>query len=127
MPAEIAAYVELHIEQGELLVQASQPVGVVTCITGTTRLRVELEGSADHSGATPMHSRRDALAAAAEIVLAVERIAHGIGGSLVATAGTINVEPNSISVVPGRVVLGIDIRDVLGPPRERALDEIRSV
>lgn len=126
-PEEIGAYVELHIEQGDILARAGRPVGAVTCITGTTRLRAELEGSADHSGTTPMPARRDALAGAAEIILGVERIAAIPGGSLVATVGTINAEPNSISVVPGRVAIGVDVRDMLGPPREQAVAEIRAL
>jgi len=119
--AEISSYVELHIEQGEQLVREAIPVGIVTAITGTTRLNVTVDGRADHSGGAPMKGRKDALAAAAEITLAVEAIARAADTSLVATVGTMEVAPGSISVVPGRVRLGIDIRDIVQRQQDAAV------
>jgi hydantoinase/carbamoylase family amidase len=111
-PGEIRAAVEMHMEQGRILRDRGQAVGVVTTITGVGRYWLTLHGSADHSGATPMPLRHDALAGAAEVILAVERHAVQLGDSLVSTVGVIRAFPGSISIVPGEVRIGIDIRDV---------------
>lgn len=110
---DIEAFVELHIEQGALMRDGGDPVASVTCITGSTRLRVTVGGRADHSGAARMKDRKDALAAACEIVLAAEQI--GLGdptGNLVTTVGSLTVRPGAVSVVPGEVELFVDIRSV---------------
>ncbi len=91
-PGSIARYLELHIEQSASLDQAGIPVGVVTAIAAPSRFRVTVRGRPDHAGGTPMAIRRDALAAAAEIVLAVERIAREVGRGMVGTVGTLEVE-----------------------------------
>ncbi|HZQ08023.1 MAG TPA: hydantoinase/carbamoylase family amidase [Anaerolineae bacterium] len=121
----IGAFIELHIEQGTALQALGIPVGVVTSLTGTRRYQVEIIGRADHSGGTPRHARRDALAAAAQIILDVERAAHDIGGSLVATVTTLHLEPNAMNVVPGMVRLGIDVRDIQTDTLERATEALR--
>ncbi|MBI4279389.1 MAG: Zn-dependent hydrolase [Armatimonadetes bacterium] len=108
-PGDYTAYLELHIEQGRVLEESGSRLGVVEAIAAPTRLRVDIAGRADHSGATPMPLRRDALAGAAEVILAVERIGRRASG-VVATVGVIRAEPNAMNVVPGRVELGIDIR-----------------
>jgi hydantoinase/carbamoylase family amidase len=125
-PGEVAAFIELHMEQGRILRDREVPVGVVTTITGATRYWLTLHGSADHSGATPMKGRRDALTAAAEVVLAVERIGVEMNDSLVSTVGVIRAMPGSISVVPGTVELGIDIRDINGLHLTRAARALRN-
>ena len=96
------AYAELHIEQGPVLEAEGLPVGVVTAINGFSRLRVTLRGTAGHAGTVPMSLRRDALAGAAECVLAVERIARG-HPELVGTVGRIEATPGAINVIPGEV------------------------
>jgi hydantoinase/carbamoylase family amidase len=112
-PDELAAFVELHIEQGAVLERAGVPIGVVTATAGTHRLAVEIVGRADHAGATPMDARQDALQAAAEIVVAVRRIALESGRpTLRATVGQLSVEPNVTSAVAERVRLVVDVRDV---------------
>ena len=83
---ELAGYVEVHIEQGPVLEREGLPVGVVTAIAGQTRARITLTGEAGHAGTLPMDARRDALAAASEVVLAVERLGRATAG-LVATVG----------------------------------------
>jgi allantoate deiminase len=123
-PDGLEAYLELHIEQGRQLARVGVSVGTVTAIVGTTRLEIEVLGRPDHSGGTPMGERRDALAAAAELVLAVERLAQEARGSLVATVGTLELEPASISVVPGRAVLGVDVRDLEAHTRREAVAAI---
>ena len=123
-PGAIDAFVELHIEQGTLLIDAHGGVGVVDAITGASRLRVRVTGRTDHSGATQMTDRRDALVAAAELVIAVERAALKVGGGVVATVGDLTVTPGSMSVVPGTATLLVDIRDV-GPGQQQVLHLVR--
>jgi len=106
---EVLAYAELHIEQGPVLEAEGAPVGVVTAINGFSRLRVTLSGMAGHAGTVPMGLRRDALAAAAECVLAVERIGRS-EPELVATVGKIEALPGAINVIPGDVMFTIDVR-----------------
>jgi len=106
-----AAYLELHIEQGPLLEAAAERLGVVTAIAGARRFRVTLAGERGHAGTLPMAMRRDALCAAAEVVLALEAVARALG-DCVATAGYLALEPNETNVVPGRAVLRVDLRSV---------------
>jgi N-carbamoyl-L-amino-acid hydrolase len=106
-----AAYLELHIEQGPLLEAARELLGVVTAIAGARRFRVELTGERGHAGTLPMASRKDALCAAAEIVLVLETTARELG-ECVATVGYLEVEPNETNVVPGRVAFRVDVRSV---------------
>ena len=108
-PAQLAAYLELHIEQGPRLERAGLPLGVVSDIVGIYHARVTVEGRADHAGATVMTARADALAAASEIVLAVERIARGRPDA-VGTVGEIAVRPGAKNVIPGECVLSLDLR-----------------
>jgi allantoate deiminase len=106
---DILAYAELHIEQGPVLEAEGLPLGVVTAINGFSRQRVSLQGLAGHAGTVPMRLRRDALAAAAECVLAVESIAARHPES-VATVGRIEASPGAINVIPGKVVFTVDVR-----------------
>ena len=108
-PAELAAYLELHIEQGPRLERAGLPLGVVSDIVGIYHARVTIRGRADHAGATVMTARADALAAASEIVLAVERIARARPDS-VGTVGEVAVRPGAKNVVPGECVFSLDLR-----------------
>jgi len=106
-----AAYVELHIEQGPVMERAGARLGIVSVIAGQRRFRVAVDGVAGHAGTVPMAARADALCAASEIVLAVERAALDAGDT-VATVGHLVAEPNQTNIVPGRVVLRIDLRSV---------------
>jgi allantoate deiminase len=108
-PTELAAYLELHIEQGPRLETAGLPLGVVSDIVGIYHARVTMRGRADHAGATVMTARADALAAASEIVLTVERIARARPDS-VGTVGEIAVRPGAKNVVPGECVFTLDLR-----------------
>jgi allantoate deiminase len=109
MKSEIAAYLELHIEQGPILEAKDLPVGAVTAINGAMRMRITVDGAAGHAGTVPMTMRRDALAAAAEMILAVERLGAS-SPDLVATVGLVHVEPGSPNVIPGHVEFRIDLR-----------------
>jgi hydantoinase/carbamoylase family amidase len=106
-----AAYVELHIEQGPVMERAGARLGIVSAIAGQRRFRVTVGGDAGHAGTVPMTGRADALCAASEMVLAVERAALD-AGDCVATVGHLLVEPNQTNIVPGRVVFRIDVRSV---------------
>lgn len=108
-PKDLAAYLELHIEQGPRLEAAGLPLGIVSDIVGIYHARVAIRGRADHAGATVMTARADALAAASEIVLAVERIARG-RSEAVGTVGEIAVRPGAKNVVPGECVFSLDLR-----------------
>jgi allantoate deiminase len=106
---ELHAYVELHIEQGPVLEAEGLPVGAVTAINGYSRLAITVSGTAGHAGTVPMGLRRDALAAAAECVLAVERAAAAVP-ELVATVGRLEALPGAINVIPGEVRFTVDLR-----------------
>lgn len=109
--SRVRAYLELHIEQGPVLEHAQKQIGIVTAVAAPTRLQLTLTGEQNHSGTTPMNLRHDALAAAAEIILAVERIAQAYTPRhVVGTVGVITSEPNVMNVIPGRVELRVDIR-----------------
>ena len=122
-PAALLGFVEVHIEQGPVLLERGLPVGVVTAIAGSSRYLVELGGVASHAGTTPMGMRRDAAAAAAEIVLLVEARCGG-RGSLVGTVGQLEVPSGSVNVVPGQCRLSLDIRAASDADRLAAVDEI---
>ncbi len=111
-PGSVAAYVELHIEQGKVLEDAGLPVGVVTGIAGPVWLRLSFEGEAGHAGTTPMGAqRRDALAAAAAVMRLIEEEATATG-STVGTVGLLDLSPGGINIIPGRVTLSLDLRDI---------------
>jgi allantoate deiminase len=108
-PEELIGYFEVHIEQGPVLDDRGLPLGVVTGIAGQTRARVAFSGRAGHAGTTPMEGRHDALAAAADWIVAVEAEARGSEG-LVATVGEIAAAPGAGNVIPGRVTASFDLR-----------------
>lgn len=105
----LLGYLEVHIEQGPVLESLGLPVGVVTAIAGQVRYRITFSGTAGHAGTVPMRGRRDALAAAAELVLAVEREAASHEG-LMATVGQLSVYPGASNVIPGEATLSLDVR-----------------
>jgi allantoate deiminase/N-carbamoyl-L-amino-acid hydrolase len=122
-PDSLLGFVEVHIEQGPVLLQRGLPVGLVTAIAGSSRYLVELSGVASHAGTTPMDMRRDAAAAAAEIVLLVEARCSG-RGSLVGTVGQLEVPLGSVNVIPGQCRLSLDIRAASDEERLAAVDDI---
>ena len=110
--SEISAYFELHIEQGPELHQSGVPIGVVTGITGRWVYGVEIIGVANHAGTTPMSGRQDALVSASQLVLAVQRMASDLEICRVGTVGNIQSYTNAANVIPGRISLGVEFRDV---------------
>jgi allantoate deiminase len=122
-PDSVAAYLELHIEQGRVLENEGLPVGVVTGIAAPVWRRFVLTGETGHAGTTPMQLRRDALAAAAEVMAVVEEEASATGTS-VGTIGQMSVEPGGINIIPGRVELALDLRDIDEGMRDLVEDRI---
>lgn len=119
-PASVLGYLEVHIEQGPVLEDAGLPVGIVTAIAGASRLVVTVEGRAGHAGTVPMALRRDALAAAAEMVLAIEAEANGTP-DLVATVGQIEVPRGAVNVIPALTRFSLDLRSPSDAVRHAAL------
>jgi len=109
---DIHAYLELHIEQGGILDTEKINIGVVEGIVGITQWEVKIEGFANHAGTTPMNQRRDAMLAAAKFIEAVNRIVTGIPGRQVGTVGKIQAWPGAYNVIPGKVLLGLELRDL---------------
>ncbi|MCO4855259.1 allantoate amidohydrolase [Herbaspirillum sp. WGmk3] len=124
-PADILGYVEVHIEQGPVLLNRDLPVGIVTSIAGSSRYLVELKGVASHAGTTPMDMRKDAAAAAAEIILYVEqRCSQDKHAALVGTVGQLQVPRGSTNVIPGACQLSLDIRAAVDEVRMAAVKDI---
>jgi allantoate deiminase len=120
---KLLGYCEVHIEQGPQLEVRGLPVGVVSAIAGQNRYSLTFAGVAGHAGTVPMERRRDALAAAAEFVLAVESDARGRPG-LVATVGQLQVQPGAVNVIPGQVDLSLDVRHADDATRAGAAEQI---
>ncbi|UJF26005.1 Zn-dependent hydrolase [Planococcus sp. 107-1] len=121
---ELELFVEVHIEQGKKLEKADQPVGIVSGIAGPAWLEVEFTGEAGHAGNTPMIGRRDPLVAAAEFIQRIPEFPGAISESAVATVGKLEVLPNGINVIPEKVVLHADIRDIYEETRDALLKRI---
>ncbi len=122
-PAQYMGFVEVHIEQGPVLNEIDLPLGIVTSINGSVRYVGEVVGMASHAGTTPMDRRRDAAAAVAELVLAVEK-RGGAVPNLVATVGMLEVPNGSINVVPGRCKFSLDIRATTNEVRDACASDV---
>ena len=122
-PQDVLGYVELHIEQGRVLEQAGQAVGLVSGISGAVRLGLTVTGDGGHAGTLTMPERRDALCGAAEMVLAIEKCARS-RPDVVATVGRLVVEPGAVNVVPASVAFTLDLRTLDDTLRDRTLGEI---
>lgn len=124
-PRSVEAFLELHVEQGAVLDTDAIDIGVVEGIVGIMRWNVTVEGMTNHAGTTPMDRRRDAMVGAARFVTSVHRIARDMDGRQVATVGRLEAEPGAPNVIPGRVTLSLEIRDLSMEGIERVFDEIR--
>src|SRR5918993_1505011 len=125
-PGTIYCFLELHIEQGPILDLAKLPLGVVSGISGPLWLTVKLKGMAGHTGSVPMAIRKDALVGAAEIIVAVNKIASQVPGApTVGTVGTINVFPASRNIIPEEVTFTVDRRDIDLERRNRYEKQLR--
>ena len=125
-PGEILAYIEAHIEQGPVLEAENLPIGVVTGIASQLRLKARFTGEAGHAGTTPMRLRRDAVAAAAAGILAVERVCTNGQPHLVGTVGRIMTSTSAFNVIAGEAEIGIDLRAGIRTVRDEAAREIRA-
>ncbi len=126
-PGELAAYFELHIEQGPNLYRSGTPIGVVTGITGRAVFEVEIEGKANHAGTTPMSMRRDALVSASKLVLAIQKMAAEQEICRVSTVGSIKAIPNAVNVIPGSASIGLEFRDTDMEALAAAEQELRRI
>jgi allantoate deiminase len=124
-PNDIKIYLELHIEQGQVLESLRIPIGVVKGIAAPHWFRAVISGESGHAGATPMRERKDALAAAAEIILETEKTAISMDDVVVATVGCINVSPGGINIIPGKVELTFDVRHYIADIRDQTVQIIR--
>jgi beta-ureidopropionase / N-carbamoyl-L-amino-acid hydrolase len=122
----ITAFLELHIEQGGILDSEKINIGVVEGIVGINWWDVTIEGFANHAGTTPMNQRKDALLAAAKLITAVNKVATSIPGRQVATVGRIKAEPGAPNVIPGKVVMSLEIRDLSSEKIQMVYDKIQA-
>ena len=125
-PGDIAAFLELHIEQGAILHEDGVNIGVVEGIVGIRWWDVTVEGFANHAGTTPMNRRWDAMVTAAELTLAINRIATDLPGRQVATVGKIQAFPGAPNVIPGEVLLSLEIRDLDAAKIQQVFDLIKA-
>lgn len=122
---DLTAFIELHIEQGAILDDEDFDIGVVEGIVGIRWWDVIILGVANHAGTTPMHKRQDAMLAAAHLTIAINEAALGIFGRHVATVGRIHAEPGAPNVIPGRVVMSLEIRDLTIPGMDQVFAAIK--
>src|SRR5215510_12668737 len=125
-PGSVAAYFELHIEQGATLEQERINIGVVEGIVGILHSDVTVEGFANHAGTTPMNQRHDALLSAARFIDKVNQVVTSIPGRQVGTVGWIRVQPGAYNVIPGKTVLGLELRDLDEKKIEEMFNRIRA-
>lgn len=122
--SELELFVEVHIEQGKKLEKADQPVGIVNGIAGPAWLEVEFVGEAGHAGNTPMIGRKDSLVTAAEFLQSIPEFPKMVSDTAVATVGKLDVFPNGANVIPEKVKMLVDIRDIKEEPRDRLIDQL---
>ena len=121
---DIHAWFELHIEQGGILEKENLQIGVVEGIVGIAHWEVTVEGFANHAGTTPMNMRQDALLASSKFIIAVNEVVTAVKGNQVGTIGKIAETPNAYNVIPGKVVLGLELRDLSSEKIEMLFKEI---
>lgn len=115
---ELKTFLELHIEQGGILEKENLQIGVVEGIVGIVHWEVTVEGFANHAGTTPMAMRKDALLGASKFIIAVNEVINSVKGNQVGTIGKIAVQPGAYNVIPGKVIMGLEIRDLSAPKIE---------
>ena len=122
---DLKAFLELHIEQGGILEKEHLQIGVVEGIVGIAHWEVTVQGFANHAGTTPMNMRKDALLAASKFIIAVNEVVNSVKGNQVGTVGKVDVQPGAYNVIPGKVVLGLEIRDLSGDTIELLFAKIK--
>ena len=130
-PDSVKAFLELHIEQGPILEQASEDIGIVEVIVGIAQLEIKLTGKAGHAGTTPMNMRADALVSAGKVITQLSTLAIEAGYGTVATVGRLNVYPNGANVIPSEVIFSVDIRsrnnEALAQVIKQVIDYVESI
>jgi len=121
---DLTAFIEIHIEQGSRLASKGIDIGVVKGIVGINWWDVTIEGFANHAGTTPMDKRQDALLAAAHLIIAVNKVVTGVPGRQVGTVGRIKAEPGAPNVIPGKVVMSLELRDLSAEKIDSLFQEI---
>src|SRR5699024_10364589 len=121
----IKMYGEIHIEQAKQLEEKDLPVGIVSGIAGATRTNVTFIGEAGHAGATPMNQRNDALVQASEFIRTLPEVATSVSPTAVATVGKMEVSPNGVNVIPGKVELVVDARDINEDRQAELIEGVR--
>lgn len=121
---DLHAWLELHIEQGGILENENLQIGVVEGIVGIVHWEVTVEGFANHAGTTPMNMRQDALLAASKFIIAVNEAVNSVKGNQVGTVGKIAAAPGAYNVIPGKVVMGLELRDLSADKIEMLFHEI---
>jgi N-carbamoyl-L-amino-acid hydrolase len=121
---DIKAFLEIHIEQGKILETKGVDIGVVEGIVGISWWNVTIEGFANHAGTTPMNMRQDSLLAAAHLITAVNLVVTSLPGSQVGTVGRIRAEPGAPNVIPGKVVMSLELRDLSGEKIQSLYEKI---
>lgn len=124
---EIETFVEVHIEQGKRLEKEKLPCGIVTGIAGPCWLEITFHGRAGHAGNTPMNDRADALVAASTFISRVPRLPEKVSDSAVATVGKMFVQPNGVNVIPGEVVVYVDIRDIYADTVKQLIENVKQL
>jgi beta-ureidopropionase / N-carbamoyl-L-amino-acid hydrolase len=124
--ADLAAYVELHVEQGGILEVEGKQIGIVEGIVSLRRCHITVVGRPNHAGTTPMHLRQDAMVAASQVVIALNDIAVNTPGQQVATIGAFNISPNAANIIPGQVEMEADIRDLSEPHIEHLTEQFQN-
>ena len=122
---DIKAFIELHIEQGKVLESRTIDIGVVEGIVGINWWEVTVDGFSNHAGTTPMNMRQDALLAASHLIIAVNRVVTSVEGSQVGTVGRIQAEPGAPNVIPGKVIMSLELRDLEEEKIDRLYKKIR--
>lgn len=121
---DIKAFLEIHIEQGKILETKNIDIGVVEGIVGISWWNITIEGFSNHAGTTPMDMRQDALLAASHLIIAVNRVVTSVSGRQVGTVGRIKAEPGAPNVIPGKVVMSLELRDLSGEKIQSLYEKI---
>lgn len=122
--SRIAAFLELHIEQGGILDMAHIPVGIVSGIAGISRFKINIKGETNHAGTTPMSLRKDSVVAAGKIIGIIDNVAREMGEPLVATIGVLDVKPGFVNVISGEVEMTLEVRDLEQERIDSAIKQI---
>lgn len=124
--SKIKAFLELHIEQGGFLHNNNLAIGVVNGIAGITRYEIKVMGEANHAGTTPMDLRKDALTMAANLIVKIEEISKNMGRPFVSTIGQLTVKPGSVNVIPGEIIMVLEMRDMEQDRIQMAINNIKA-